>query len=229
MSIQGGQLSFASGLIIDDHPLFCDALAMTLKSLLGMGEIATADRLETAIRRLERGPAPDVIILDLDLPDVSGVEGVIRLRSMLGGQVPLLVVSSLTDDRVIAAVMAAGASGFVPKHARREAFLAAFEALREGRSYLPEGYISQTGPAGETPRHEALQRLGLLTRQQAKILQLVCEGKLNKQIAFELTIAETTVKAHVTAIMRKLGVQSRTQAVLIAAQASFVSLMPEDG
>jgi DNA-binding NarL/FixJ family response regulator len=124
----------------------------------------------------------------------------------------------------------AGAAGFVPKHSRRDVFRAAFEAIRAGRGYTPEGFVPQADPkTPATHREEAIARLGLLTRQQAKILQLICEGMLNKQIAYELTIAETTVKAHVTAIMRKLGVQSRTQAVLIAQETSFASLMPEDG
>jgi DNA-binding NarL/FixJ family response regulator len=107
-------------------------------------------------------------------------------------------------------------------------FRAAFDAVRAGGGYVPEGYVPQSDPLAPASQKEAaIARLGLLTRQQAKILQLICEGKLNKQIAYELTIAETTVKAHVTAIMRKLGVQSRTQAVLMAGEASFSSLMPE--
>jgi DNA-binding NarL/FixJ family response regulator len=143
--------------------------------------------------------------------------------------VPVIVVSSLNDDRVIAAAIQAGASGFVPKHAKRDAFRAAFDALRDGRTYLPEGFVPQAeGTGGNSPRDLALERLGLLTRQQAKILELICAGLLNKQIAHELAIAETTVKAHVTAIMRKLGVQSRTQAVLVANEASFANLMPEN-
>ncbi len=108
-------------------------------------------------------------------------------------------------------------------------FRAAFNALREGRRFLPEGYEPVAdGKARGTAKDVAIARLALLTRQQAKILQLICEGLLNKQIAYELSIAETTVKAHVTAIMRKLGVQSRTQAVLIARETNFSSLMPED-
>lgn len=218
-----------SALIVDDHPLFCDALSMTLKSVAGIAEIETADRLETAILRVERAPAPDVIVLDLNLPDVNGIDGLIRMRQAAAG-VPVVVVSSLADNRVIAACMAAGASGFVPKHSRREVFRAAFEALRAGRRFLPEGYEPPPeGKARGTARDEAIGRLALLTRQQAKILQLICEGLLNKQIAYELSIAETTVKAHVTAIMRKLGVQSRTQAVLIARETNFASLMPEGG
>lgn len=216
-----------SALIIDDHPLFCDALAMTLKAVVGIARIETADRLDAAIARLDAGPMPDVVVLDLNLPDVNGLDGLIRLRQIVG-HVPVVVVSSLADNRVIGACLQAGAAGFVPKHARREVFRAAFDAVRLGQQFVPDGYAAlATHPLQTNARDTAIARLALLTRQQARILQLICEGKLNKQIAFDLTIAETTVKAHVTAIMRKLGVQSRTQAVLIAGEASFSALMPE--
>lgn len=218
-------------LIVDDHPLFCDALAMTLKAVAGIARIETADRLETAIARLDSGPLPDVVVLDLNLPDVVGFDGLIRLRQVVGA-VPVVVVSSMADSRVICASLQAGAAGFVPKHARREVFRAAFDAIRRGEIFVPDDYVGQNPagssvPNGTTTREMAIARLALLTRQQARILQLICEGKLNKQIAFDLTIAETTVKAHVTAIMRKLGVQSRTQAVLIVGDASFSALSPQ--
>ncbi|MFN4153456.1 MAG: response regulator transcription factor [Paracoccaceae bacterium] len=219
--------SLQSALVVDDHPLFCDALSMTLKAVAGITRIETADRLDAAIARLDRAPMPDVVVLDLNLPDVDGLDGLIRLKSVVGS-VPVVVVSSLADNRVVSAALRAGAAGFVPKHSHRDVFRAAFEAIRQGRAYHPDGYFPQNDPkAPASQREEAVARLSLLTRQQARILQLICEGKLNKQIAWELTIAETTVKAHVTAIMRKLGVQSRTQAVLIARGASFDSLMPE--
>lgn len=223
----GGRLQ--SALIVDDHPLFCDALGMTLRAVAGIERIETADRLEAALARLEAAPLPDVVVLDLNLPDVAGLDGLIRLRATVP-DVPVVVVSSLADNRVIGAALKAGAVGFVPKHSHRDVFRAAFDALRAGGGYVPEGFVLQADPAAPaSQRDAAIERLGLLTRQQAKILQLICEGKLNKQIAWELSIAETTVKAHVTAIMRKLGVQSRTQAVLIAREASFTSLMPEAG
>ncbi|WP_434612756.1 response regulator transcription factor [Tabrizicola sp. M-4] len=219
----------ATALIVDDHPLFCDALSMTLRAVAGIEGIETADRLETALARLDLSPLPDVVVLDLNLPDVNGLDGLIRLRAT-AGEVPVVVVSSLADNRVIGAALRAGAAGFVPKHSRREVFKAAFDAIRAGDGFVPEGFVPQADPnAPASQREEAIARLSLLTRQQAKILQLICEGMLNKQIAYELSIAETTVKAHVTAIMRKLGVQSRTQAVLIAQEASFDRLMPENG
>jgi DNA-binding NarL/FixJ family response regulator len=213
-----------AALIVDDHPLFLDALSMTLKAVAGLTRIDTAEGLAAALARLEAGPLPDVVVLDLNLPDVMGLDGLLRLRQTVP-ELPVVVVSSMADARVIGACLAAGAAGFVPKHSRREVFRAAFEAIAAGRQWVPEGFQ----PGAVSRQEEAIQRLSALTRQQARILQLICEGKLNKQIAWELSIAETTVKAHVTAIMRKLGVQSRTQAVLLAGETNFAALVPEGG
>ena len=216
-----------SALIIDDHPLFCDALSMTLRSVAGISEIETAERLQVAIERLDRGPAPDIVLLDLNLPDVNGFDGLIRLRQA-AGDIPVIVVSSLSDNRVIETCLSAGASGFIPKHSGRDVFRAAFDTVRAGQAFVPADYDAPPDPRPRPhQRSDAMARMGLLTRQQAKILELICEGMLNKQIAFELSIAETTVKAHVTAIMRKLGVQSRTQAVLLARQTSFAAILPD--
>ena len=209
-------------LVIDDHPLFCDALGLTLRTVAGFAGVEAVHRLDAALARLDAGLRPDAIVLDLDLPDVEGMDGLLRLRAAVA--VPVMVVSSMADDRLIAAALAAGAAGFVPKHAGREVFRAAFETLASNERFVPEGY---TPPQGGSSGEEAVARLAQLTRQQARILELICQGMLNKQIAFDLSIAETTVKAHVTAIMRKLGVQSRTQAVLIAQQSRFASLLPE--
>ena len=123
----------------------------------------------------------------------------------------------------------AGANGFVPKHSQRSVFRRAFEAVGRGEPFVPDGYIDPREPESGAGPDDALARLATLTNQQARILSLICEGKLNKQIAYDLTIAETTVKAHVTAIMRKLGVHSRTQAVLIAQEANFNRVLPSEG
>ena len=216
----------ASALVVDDHPLFCDALAMTLKAVIGTADIRAAASLQTALDDIRANGRPDIVVLDLNLPDVNGFDGLIRLKTAT--RAPVIVVSSMSDSRVITSAIKAGAAGFVPKHSQREVFAAAFDAIRRGDAYIPDGYDlldDHTDLHGD----DAAARLATLTNQQARILQLICEGKLNKQIAFDLSIAETTVKAHVTAIMRKLGVQSRTQAVLIAKETSFRSILQDSG
>lgn len=209
-------------LVVDDHPLFCDALELTLRSVMPGISVKTADRLDRARDLLAEGPAPRLVALDLNLPDVAGLDGVIEMRRASGGA-PVLVVSSMDDARMVSSVMAAGASGFVPKHSPRAILEEAINTIDDGHTYLPDSF----GAPEEDAVTDAVERLALLTAQQSRILQLICEGKLNKQIAYDLSIAETTVKAHVTAIMRKLGVQSRTQAVLVSQQARFNSILPE--
>ena len=217
---------FSSALIVDDHPLFCDALSMTLQAVANITQIFSAACLEDAISQLTQGAAPDLVVLDLNLPDVNGLDGLIRLRNV--AKVPVIVVSSMADNQVITNTIKSGASGFVPKHSKREVFSAAIRSVGMGHIFVPEGFVLlENESASSQDTNDALSRLASLTNQQARILQLICEGKLNKQIAYDLSIAETTVKAHVTAIMRKLGVQSRTQAVLLAKEASFSNVLQD--
>ncbi|WP_298864597.1 response regulator transcription factor [uncultured Sulfitobacter sp.] len=206
-------------LVIDDHPLFCDALELTLKSVANFDVVKTASSLETALALLDGVEQPSLIILDLKLPDVTSLDGLIRLKRQ-AERASIMIVSSMTDNSIISATIVAGAAGFVPKHSSRAVFKEAIEKIGRGEIYKPSGYVESSAVS---PRDETVSRLSTLTNQQAKILELICEGKLNKQIAFDLSIAETTVKAHVTAIMRKLGVQSRTQAVLVAQEARFAN------
>ena len=210
-------------LIIDDHPLFCDALELTLRAVSQLQNISTADCLGAAMETISGREKPSLVVLDLNLPDVSGLDGLVKLKAAVN-PCPIIVVSSMCENAMISAALRAGASGFVPKHSRRAIFKEALTTVGSNQIYKPPGYV-------ETPdmddKLDTVERLASLTRQQSCILDLICEGKLNKQIAYELSIAETTVKAHVTAIMRKLGVQSRTQAVLVAQQAKFSNVLPE--
>ncbi|UWQ99489.1 response regulator transcription factor [Rhodobacteraceae bacterium S2214] len=211
-------------LIIDDHPLFCDALKLTLSALDDFTEVVTADCIEQGLRVLaDRGsPGPALILLDLNLPDVSGLDGLIRIKRA-AEKTPVVIVSSMTDNAIISGAIAAGASGFVPKHSGRAVFKEALAAIALGGVYKPAGFVES---AQGDDLEQVLTRLSSLTNQQGRILELICEGKLNKQIAFDLSIAEGTVKVHVTAIMRKLGVQRRTQAVLVAQEARFFNRLP---
>lgn len=209
-------------LVIDDHPLFCDALELTLRSVANFAKVVTADSLVNALARLAEDTPPSLILLDLNLPDVDGLDGLMRLKRTVE-HTPVIIVSSMTDNSIIANSIVAGAQGFVPKHSHRSVFLDAIQTIAAGEIYKPAGFVEGNGNEG---REDNLTRLSSLTNQQARILDLICEGKLNKQIAFDLSIAETTVKAHVTAIMRKLGVQSRTQAVLVAQEAKYSKVLP---
>ena len=205
-------------MVVDDHPLFAEALELTLRSVADGMTVTVASSLQEALA----APAPDLVLLDLNLPDVSGFDGLIRLRRTFGAT-PVVVVSSMTDPKVVAGALEAGASGYVPKHSPRAVFRAALDAVTSGTTFVPEGFEL---PAADERTDRPIARLDSLTAQQARILELICDGKLNKQIAFELSIAEATVKAHVTAIMRKLGVQNRTQAVLVAQRARFDTVLP---
>ncbi len=217
---------FHTALVVDDHPLFCDALAMTLQAVSSVRKVATEPCLADALSYLLEHPTPDIIVLDLNLPDVKGLDGLLRLRNATRSKI--VVVSSMADNRLISSAIHAGASGFIPKHSQRDVFRRALKVIRAGDVFLPEGCMPWSEDSASR-RDDALKRLASLTVQQGRILQLICEGKLNKQIAYDLSIAETTVKAHVTAIMRKLGVHSRTQAVLIAKETSFDQVLRADG
>jgi DNA-binding NarL/FixJ family response regulator len=221
---QTDSLGIKSVLIVDDHPLFCDALSLMVKMVTEVDAPSTAKSLGEALELLDTGLLPDVLILDLNLPDVTGLDGLMRLRARNTNQV-ILVVSSISDNQMISATLEAGAAGFIPKHSPKEVFQQAFETLRRGEKFLPPSFIETR--ANETPAGKSdsvINRLSSLTRQQTRILRLMCDGKLNKQIAFDLSIAEATVKAHITAILRKLNVQNRTQAVLISQQTKFGNL-----
>lgn len=190
-------------------------------SVSNYSQILTASRLEIAFELLSHKPPPSLIMLDLNLPDVSGLEGLVRLKAAVKN-CPVIVVSSMGENAVIGGALGAGAAGFVPKHSSRSVFRDALEVVASGQVFKPLGYVEVQGAVNIL---STIDRLASLTNQQTRILDFICNGKLNKQIAFELSITEATVKAHLTAIMRKLGVQSRTQAVLVAQEAKFSNLL----
>ncbi|MEM6487141.1 MAG: response regulator transcription factor [Pseudomonadota bacterium] len=211
-------------LVVDDHPLFADALTMTLATAMPSVSIVSASTLAAALTKIQEAP-PDAVMLDLNLPDVDGFDGLVRVRAA-APKARILVVSSMAENAIIAAALTAGADGFMAKDAARATLLQAFDRLLAGETVVPEGYVPPAADA-LTEDAQVIERLRTLTPRQARILDLVCAGKLNKQIAYDLSISETTVKAHVTAILRKLSVSSRTQAVLVAQKAQFSSVLRE--
>ena len=209
-----------SALVIDDHPLYGAALAAALGQVFAGCKVRTATTLGQALDALREGFAPDLVVLDLKLPDVTGLSGFLRLRDE-APEVPVLVNSAITTPDVIDMVMEAGAAGFVPKDVSIGVLTEALCAVRSGQSYLPVAARRGSEPGKVAALRDAARRIADLTPQQSRIMKLICEGKPNKLIAYELSLAEATVKAHITAILRRLGVQNRTQAAMMMESASF--------
>ena len=201
-------------MIADDHPLFRGALREAVSGLFEKPDIAEAGSFEDVTRQLERGAEIDLILLDLSMPGVRGFSGLMYLRAQYPS-VPIIVVSANDDPAVIRRCMDFGASGFIPKTLGVEAMRAAIARVLEGGVWTPPDV--ELGPSDE-PTAGMIARLALLTPQQVRVLMMLSEGLLNKQIAYELGVSEATIKAHVSAILQKLGVESRTQAVIAAAK-----------
>ena len=207
----GGTLSlgFASVLIVEDHPLYSDALMAALKIVSPDCEVKTAHSLGEAFEDLAGGFQPDLVMFDLKLPDVSGISGFINLRERVAG-VPILVISSLASVELVQSLLREGAAGFLPKDSSAQKLRSVLKGIANGQRYIPQEYKKQ--PLCESDVHP---RLAALTPQQQKIFKLICAGKPNKQIAYELSLAEATVKAHITALLRRLEVTNRTQAAVL--------------
>ena len=202
-------------LIVDDHPLMCDALALTLKISFGRRTVRTARSLAAAVEQIRTHGAPDAVILDLNLPDARGAEGIVTLRRQLPG-VPITMISADLENAMISAAMAAGAQGYIAKSLGREALVDSLRRMWEGERVTPDSYEPEAAAEEDEARAELARRFASLKPQQMKILRLICQGKANKEISYELSIAEATVKTHISAIMSKINARRRTQAVLLA-------------
>jgi DNA-binding NarL/FixJ family response regulator len=201
--------------IADDHPLFRGALREAVSGLFEHVDIAEAGSFEEISKLLERGSELDLILLDLAMPGVRGFSGLMYLRAQYPS-VPVVVVSANDDPTVIRRCMDFGASGFIPKTLGIEPIRDAVAHVLKGGVWTPPDIDLTTVADAETAA--LMARLTALTPQQVRVLMMLSEGLLNKQIAYELGVSEATVKAHVSAILQKLGVESRTQAVIAAAK-----------
>ena len=202
-------------LIADDHPLFRGALREAVTGLVEHAEIAEAGSFEDMTAVLDQGGDVDLILLDLSMPGMRGFSGLMFLRAQYPS-VPVVVVSANSDPSVIRRCMDFGASGFIPKTLGIEQMRAAIKHVLGGGVWTPPDIDLAGG--SDTKTAALMARLATLTPQQVRVLMMLSEGLLNKQIAYELSVSEATVKAHVSAILQKLGVDSRTQAVIAAAK-----------
>jgi len=201
--------------IADDHPLFRGALRQAVSALYPGAEINEAGTFEEASALLDQGSDTDLVLLDLTMPGVRGFSGLMYLRSQYPS-VPVMIVSANDDPAVIRRCMDFGASGFIPKTLSAERMRAAIGSVLDGGVWTPPDVDMSASADKETD--DVLARLATLTPQQMRVLMMLSEGLLNKQIAYELGVSEATVKAHVSAILQKLAVESRTQAVIAASK-----------
>jgi len=201
--------------IADDHPLFRNALRQAVASVVNSAVIDEAGSFEDLTTLLEKDAEVDLILLDLTMPGISGFSGLIYLRAQYPA-VPVVIVSASDDAATIRRSLDFGASGFIPKRFGVDTLRDAILKVMEGEIWVPPD--TDLNAAADPDMTKLRDRLVTLTPQQVRVLMMLSEGLLNKQIAYELGVSEATIKAHVSAILQKLGVESRTQAVIAAAK-----------
>ena len=210
-------------LIADDHPLFRGALKHAIRSAMPSAALSEAGSLDDVVRMLADGLEADLILLDLTMPGVQGFSGLLLLRAD-HPDVPVMVVSANDDPGIVKRCIGFGALGFMPKTLEAEEMALAVQSVLDGHIWIPQGI--DLSAAQDNEASDTIKRLMTLTPQQVRVLMMLSEGLLNKQIAFELNVSEATVKAHVSAILQKLDVDSRTQAVILAAKIAATGWSP---
>lgn len=200
-------------LIADDHPLFREALRGAVQRILPDARLREADSVDALYALVEANPDADLLLMDLNMPGAHGFSALVHLRA-LHPQLPVVVVSAREEPSVMRRALDHGALGFIPKSADSDIIGTAVGQVLDGERWAPAA--AAAAPAMDRDEEAVARRLRELTPQQFRVLQMLGEGRLNKQIAWDLGVSEATIKAHVTAVLRKLGVNNRTQAVLMA-------------
>ena len=201
-------------IVADDHPLFRAAIKGALATGQAQTRFLEASSFESLQQLVDANREVDLVLLDLHMPGVSGFAGLVYLCKRYPS-VPVVIISANEDPAVIRRALEHGAAGFIPKSSSMETIMEAIAAILDGEIWAPAETRSNL-PGRNVSELELAERMAQLTPQQFKVLMMMSQGLLNKQIGYELHVSEATVKAHVTAIMSKLGVNNRTQAVLAA-------------
>src|ERR1044072_561403 len=200
-------------IIVDDHPLFRAALRQTLSGGSDVVAVEEAGDLNALTAALEADWDCDLVLLDLNMPGGHGISGLLLLRAQYP-EVPVMIISAVEDHKVIRRTFDLGAAGYLPKSVGPADIRKAIDTVHNGELSVPEGI----NLSGDDEQSAFVRRLATLTPQQIRVLMMLSDGLMNKQIAYELSISEATVKAHVSAILQKLDVDSRTQAVIAASK-----------
>ena len=203
-------------LVVDDHPLFRNALSTAVALAFPKTTSKEAASINEALQILDNATGFDIALVDLKIPGVSGFDGLVQLRTH-HPRLPILIVSGVDDMQIVKEAISFGAAGYVPKTVGKEGLAVAIESVLQGDVYLPEQFREESVTAQyetENARDSLAERMNSLTPQQLRVLAMLREGLLNKQIAYELRVGNSTIKKHVSEILRKLKVNSRTQAVI---------------
>lgn len=206
-------------LIADDHELFRDGIRLVVEDTFANCEIREAENFTAALSLIERQSDFDLALVDFGMPDLDGFNGVAMLRTRLPST-PIVIVSGREDRETIYDTLRAGASGYILKSAPRGRIVKILETVVEGGIHFPEDVL-ETLHANNTPKLSRENIIAALTPRQIEVLTLVCKGKSNKEIAAVLELTEGTVKVHLGAILRTLGVANRTSAAMLSASAGF--------
>jgi DNA-binding NarL/FixJ family response regulator len=213
-----GEANAVRLLVVEDHPLFRDALVGVVATAFPSAEVFQAISIDGALDILASKSSVDVILLDLSMPGTTGLLGAFRVR-VAAPKSALVIVSAYDSARVVRCAMALGISGYIPKSTPKTELVLSIRAILEGEVSFPkrfQGNLVTRRASGEI--QDLLRQLSRLTSQQLRVLDMICRGLQNKHIAYELDITVTTVKVHVTEILRKLGVRSRTNAIIKVAR-----------
>ncbi|MCI0430087.1 MAG: response regulator transcription factor [Rhodospirillales bacterium] len=201
-------------LLADDHNLVRDTIERFLGQLGSDIHVLHAATLPQALKIARRGESLDLIILDLNMPGMNGLAGLKGMQAARPG-VPVAILSGEIDPHIVRSALQAGAAGFLPKTMRAAAMLDALRLIASGERFVPDIALSTDSGMSEG-RPAVGGALASLTRRERDVLKLLVEGLSNKEIAHRLNIEVVTVALHLRSIYRKLGVESRTQAVRLA-------------
>lgn len=200
-------------LVVEDHPLFRDALVGVIARAFPNAEIFQATSIDGALDILAAEGAVDMILLDLLLPGTTGLLGAFRVR-VAAPKSALVIVSAHESARIVRCAMSLGISGYIPKSTPKAELVQSIRSVLEGEVYVPKRFHGTATRRASVEIQDLFRELSRLTSQQLRVLDMICRGLQNKHIAYELGISVTTVKVHVTEVLRKLGVRSRTNAIV---------------
>lgn len=205
-------------LIADDHALFRDGLSLRLEQIMPEAAISQASGYSQVFKILKSDNSYDILILDVEMQDMPWLESLKQIRE-LAPRTKIIVVSASEDNRTIRTILNTGVKGYIPKRSEIKVFNNAFKLVSDGGTYIPPNLIDNTPINNISGRNSGIKTL---TNRQSQVLDLIAQGKSNKQIAYDMGVSESTVKLHINALLRSLHVNNRTQAVITAQKIGLI-------